>query len=102
MSNFAKHWANLRVGPIMSKMMAKVDRTGCAFCDFARHDATMAVVKSGLSYNLHGRITFVEFDGDPTMVSSFLHFSRESDHWRDLAVIIVMVCDFDIGLPLLC
>lgn len=25
MSNLAKHWANLRVGSIISKMMAKVD-----------------------------------------------------------------------------
>lgn len=54
MSNFTKHWANLRVGPIISKMMAKVYGIGRAFCDFARHAATMVVVISGLCYNLHG------------------------------------------------
>jgi hypothetical protein len=34
-------------------MMAKVDGTGGAFFDFARHAATMVVVMFGLGYNLH-------------------------------------------------
>lgn len=31
MSYLAKHWTNLRVDPIMSKLMAKVDRTVACF-----------------------------------------------------------------------
>lgn len=34
------------------------------------------------------------FDGDPTVVSSFMHLSCARSCRRDLVVIIVMVCDF--------
>lgn len=46
----------------------------------------MALVIAPSSAPLQNCCLSVEFDGDPSVVSSFLHFS-------DLVVIMVMVCD---------